>query len=260
MEQPEFQRDQIQISGNFNEQSAKDLALALKYGSLPLELRPQTVQTVSATLGQGALRSGIVAGLAGLAIVTAWMVFYYRLLGAITIGSLLITAGILWAVVGLLGHTSGLALSLAGIVGIIVSIGVSLDSSILYFESFKEEVLHGRGVRSAVDRSFGQAFGTIVKADSSSLIGAIILYVLSVGPVKGFAFYLALTTLIDLLLAYCFIRPATILAAQSKLGDRPALFGIPKPRSGEVRRRGPKRVDDAVAKDAAVPATEGDRG
>ncbi|MFN8053287.1 MAG: protein translocase subunit SecD [Acidimicrobiales bacterium] len=222
-----FQRDQIQISGSFTEQSAKDLALALRYGSLPLELEPQTVQTVSATLGSGALRSGIIAGLIGLGVVVLYIIGYYRLLGAITVGSLLLTAAILWAVVGALGHYSGLALSLAGIVGIIVSIGVSLDSSVVYFENLKEDVVHGRTLRTAVDRSFDQAWGTIIKADVSSLIGAVILYVLSVGPVKGFAFYLALSTIIDLVLAYLFIRPAVLLAAKSKLGRRPALFGIP---------------------------------
>ncbi len=224
-----FSRDQIQISGSFTEQSSKDLALALRYGSLPLELEPQTVQTVSATLGSGALRSGIIAGLIGLGVVVLYVIAYYRLLGAITVGSLILTAALLWAVVGLLGHYSGLALSLAGIVGIIVSIGVSLDSSVVYFENLKEDVMHGRTLRSAVDRSFDQAWGTIIKADVSSLIGAIILYVLSVGPVKGFAFYLALSTVIDLVLAYMFIRPATVLAARSKLGLRPALFGIPMP-------------------------------
>lgn len=229
-----FARDQIQISGSFTEQSAKDLALALRYGSLPLELEPQTVQTVSATLGSGALRSGIIAGLIGLGVVVLYVIAYYRLLGAITVGSLVLTAALLWAVVGLLGHYSGLALSLAGIVGIIVSIGVSLDSSVVYFENLKEDVMHGRTLRSAVDRSFDQAWGTIIKADVSSLIGAIILYALSVGPVKGFAFYLALSTVIDLLLAYLFIRPATVLAARSKLGLRPALFGIPVPPTGSA--------------------------
>ena len=224
-----FSRDQIQISGSFDETSAKDLALALRYGSLPLELQPQTVQTVSATLGSGALRSGIIAGLIGLGIVVVYVIAYYRLLGAITVGGLVLTAAMLWAVVGLLGRYADLALSLAGIVGIIVSIGVSLDSSVVYFENLKEDVIGGRSLRSAVDRSFDQAWGTIIKADVSSLIGAIILYLLSVGPVKGFAFYLALSTVIDLVLAYLFIRPATVLAARSKLGSRPSLFGISVP-------------------------------
>ena len=249
-----FSRDQIQISGSFTEQSSKDLALALRYGSLPLELEPQTVQTVSATLGSGALRSGIIAGLIGLGVVVLYVIAYYRLLGAITVGSLILTAALLWAVVGLLGHYSGLALSLAGIVGIIVSIGVSLDSSVVYFENLKEDVMHGRSLRSAVDRSFDQAWGTIIKADVSSLIGAIILYVLSVGPVKGFAFYLALSTVIDLVLAYMFIRPATVLAARSKLGLRPALFGIPMPATT------PAAAGGATGRSARTDASTGAAG
>lgn len=224
-----FSRDQIRISGSFDEKSANDLALALRYGSLPIELEPQQVQTVSATLGTGALRAGLISGMVGLGLVMIYMLFYYRLLGAITIGSLVLSGMMLWAVIGALGHYQGLSLSLAGIVGIIVSIGVSLDSSIVYFENLKEDVVNGRSLRSVVGRSFDQAFGTIVKADVSSLIGAVILYLLSVGPVKGFAFYLGLSTILDLVLAYWFIRPATVLASRSKLGLRPALFGIPVP-------------------------------
>lgn len=243
--EPSFGRDQIQISGSFTEQSAKDLALALRYGSLPIELEPQTVQTVSATLGSGALRSGVIAGLIGLAVVVVYMVAYYRLLGLITVGALLLTAAQLWAVVGILGETSGLALTLAGIVGIIVSIGVSLDSSVVYFENLKEDVIGGRTLRTAVDRSFDTAWGTIIKADVSSLIGAIILYVLSIGPVKGFAFYLAVSTVIDLALAYLFIKPATLLAARSKLGLRPSLFGISV--APPAPRKEPKGPAPAVA-------------
>lgn len=226
---PAFSRDQIVISGSFTRESAQNLADALKFGALPLTLEPQTVQTVSATLGEGALRSGIIAGIIGLAVVVVYMITYYRLLGLITIGALVVTGSVLWAVVGVLGETQGLALTLSGIVGIIVSVGVSLDSSIVYFENLKEEVAAGKAFRRAVEESFSQAWGTIVKADFSQLIGAAILYWLSTGAVRGFAFYLALSTLIDLLLAYVFIRPATLLSVRSKLGDRPSLFGVPVP-------------------------------
>lgn len=235
---PSYGRDQINISGSFNEQSAKALADALKFGRLPVTLEPQTVQTVSATLGAGAMRSGIIAGLIGLAVVVIYMIAYYRLLGLITIGALVVTSAMLWAVVGVLGEQQGLALTLAGIVGIVVSIGVSLDSSIVYFENLKEDVANGRDFRRAVEESFSQAWGTIVKADFSQLIGAAILYFLSVGAVKGFAFYLALSTLIDLLLAYLFIRPATLIAVRSKLGDKPGRFGVPVPPSVDEVKAG----------------------
>lgn len=226
---PSFGRSDINISGDFDQDEATSLADALKFGSLPLTLDPQTVQTVSATLGEGAMRSGIIAGVIGLAVVVIYMIAYYRLLGLITIGALVVTGSVLWAVVGVLGETQGLALTLAGIVGIVVSVGVSLDSSIVYFENLKEDVAAGKNFRRAVEESFSQAWGTIVKADVSQLIGAVILYFLSTGAVRGFAFYLALSTLIDLLLAYVFIRPATLLAVRSKLGDTPSRFGVPVP-------------------------------
>lgn len=226
---PSFGRSDINISGDFDQEEARSLADALKFGSLPLTLDPQTVQTVSATLGEGAMRSGIIAGVIGLAVVVIYMIAYYRILGLITIGALVVTGSVLWAVVGVLGETQGLALTLAGIVGIVVSVGVSLDSSIVYFENLKEDVAAGKNFRRAVEESFSQAWGTIVKADVSQLIGAVILYFLSTGAVRGFAFYLALSTLIDLLLAYVFIRPATLLAVRSKLGDRPNRFGVPVP-------------------------------
>ncbi len=222
-----FARDSIQISGSFKEQDARDLALALRYGSLPLTLEPQQVQTVSATLGSGALHAGLLAGIIGLALVCAYIVFYYRLLGLMTVCELCLTAMTLWVIIAYFGEHQGLTLTLAGIVGIVVSIGVSLDSSVVYFENLKENVRGGRQMRSTVDRSFDHAFKTIVKADLSSLIGAIILYTLSVGPVRGFAFYLGLSTLIDLATSYFFMRNATALLAKSKLGSRPGIFGIP---------------------------------
>ena len=222
-----FSRDQIQITGSFGEDEAKAVATALRFGALPVQFEPQSVQTVSATLGSGALRSGLIAGGVGLAIVALYIMAYYRLLGVVTVASLLLSAGLLFSIISFLGRTWGLTLTLAGIVGIIVSIGVVMDSSIVYYENVKENVRRGRSLRSVVDRSFSDAYSTIVKADTSSLIGAVILYVLSVGPVRGFALYLGLATLIDLGMSYLFVRPATALLAKSSLGDRPSLFGIP---------------------------------
>jgi preprotein translocase subunit SecD len=227
IEQPSFSRNQIQITGNFDSSSANDLATALKYGSLPVTMKPQQVETVSATLGQGALRAALIAGAIGLGLVVIYIVSYYRLLGLVTFGALAMSGMSMWIVISFFGATQGLTLTLSGIVGIIVSIGVSLDSSVVFYENLKEDVRQGRTLRSAVDKSFSTAYGTILKADFSSLIGASVLYLLSIGPVRGFAFYLGLSTVLDLVMAYFFTRPTVSLLAHSKLGQRPGLFGIP---------------------------------
>jgi preprotein translocase subunit SecD len=249
--EPTFARDSIEISGSFGEDTAKDLATALRFGSLPLTLEPQQVQTVSATLGEGALDAGLIAGAIGVALVLAYMLLYYRILGFVTMGALALSAMVLWSLIGFLGATQDLTLTLAGIVGIVVSVGVSLDSSIVFYESLKEDVRNGRTIRSSVESSFSSAYGTIIKADMSSLIGAAVLYVMSIGPVRGFAFYLGVSTVLDLVMAYMFTRPTVRLLARSKLANRPKLFGIPTD----------DLVDPAVT--GAVPAaatsrTEGD--
>ena len=218
-----FSRDQIQISGDFTEEQAKNLAVALRFGSLPIELAPQQAELVSATLGEDALRAGIIAGLLGLGLVFVYLFAYYRLLALITLGSLTISASLLWVVMANLNAT----VTLAGVVGIIVSIGISLDSSIVFFEGWKEDVLGGATVRTTVERSFSSAYATIVKADVASLIGAGVLYWLSIGPVRGFAFYLGVMTLFDLVAAYVFLRPASILVARSSWARHPRRLGIP---------------------------------
>ena len=233
-----FSKDQIQISGSFDESSAKELATSLRFGSLPLTLEPQQVQTVSATLGSGALHAGLIAGAVGLALVAAYLLFYYRLLGLVTLGSLSVSAALLWTIISFLGAHVGLTLTLAGIVGIIVSIGVSLDSSVVYFENLKEDVRNGKTLRTAVDRSYTVAFATVVKADVSSLIGAGVLYFLSIGPVRGFALYLGISTMLDLLTSYFFTRPAVSMLGKSSIGLKPSRFGIP--------------LDDAPATSGAV--------
>lgn len=228
IQQPQFERDQIQITGSFDEGSAKDLALVLRYGSLPVELEPQQTQTVSATLGTDALHAGLVAGFIGLAIATIFMIAYYRLLGVVAIVSLLSGAMMLWTIIAYLGETRGLALTLAGVTGIIVSIGVSLDSNVVYYEHLKEDVYNGRTLRSSVERSFSTAFSTIVKADMASIIGAGILYFLTVGAVRGFAFYLGLAALLDLVAFYFLLKPLVAIMVRSRrLGSHPAWFGIP---------------------------------
>jgi preprotein translocase subunit SecD len=221
--EPTFERDRIQISGDFTEAEAKSLAVALRFGSLPIELQPQQAETVSATLGKGALKAGIIAGLIGLLLVAAYLVVYYRILGLATVGALTISASFLWVIMSNLSAT----VTLAGVVGIVVSIGISLDSSVVFFESIKEDVRNGASLRSSVEKSFSAAYSTIIKADMSSLIGAVVLYWLSIGPVRGFAFYLGVATLLDLVAAYFFLRPAVVLLARSKQGQHPGRFGIP---------------------------------
>ncbi|RMH77039.1 MAG: protein translocase subunit SecD [Actinomyces sp.] len=229
-----FERDAITITGSFTEEEAKDLALALRFGALPVELAAQESRVVSATLGQDALNAGVIAGLIGLALVAVYLFAYYRLMGAIAIVSLMISGALLWTIVAWLGETRGLALTLAGVTGLIVSIGVSVDSNVVYFESLKEEVRNGRSLRAAVDRSFPAAFSTIVKADLASLIAALVLYFLTVGQVKGFALYLGLATVLDLVATYFFMGPAVrLLAARPGMKEHPGRFGIIAP-SGDA--------------------------
>ncbi len=229
--EPSFAADAISISGSFSEGEAKDLALVLRYGSLPVELEPQQTQSISASLGQDALDAGIIAGIIGLALVALYMVVYYRLLGLVAILSLSISAALLWTLIAYLGENQGLALTLAGVTGIIVSIGVAVDSNVVFYEHLKEEVARGRTLRTSIDGAFTSAFSTIVKADVASLIGAGILYWLTVGPVRGFALYLGLSTLLDLVASYFFMRPLALMLVKSeRLQDKPRLFGMPRPK------------------------------
>ena len=225
IQQTEF-NGSAQITGNFDQDEAEDLATALRFGALPVELEPQTVQQVSATLGDDALNAGIVAGLVGLALVALFMIGYYRLLGVVAILSLVVSTGILWFLIAWLGETRGLALSLSGAVGIILSIGVAVDSNIVYYERIKEEVRRGRAIRSAADGSFSGAFSTIVKADVASLIGAAVLFFLTIGAVKGFALYLGIATLIDIVVSYFFMRPMVVLLVRRFAADKPGRLGI----------------------------------
>src|SRR4051812_18587320 len=156
-----FQADQIQISGSFGEREAKDLATSLKYGALPVELEQQQAQIVSATLSRDALHAGLVSGLVGLVLVTLYMAGFYRTLGLLSIVKLGIEGALLWSIISYLGTTNGLALTLAGITGIIVSIGVSVDSNVVYYEHLKEDVHNGRSIRSATDKAFHSSFSTI---------------------------------------------------------------------------------------------------
>ncbi len=214
------------ISGTFDEEGARDLAVALRFGALPVVFEQDDVRTVSATLGEGTLRAGVVAGIVGLIAVGIYMLLYYRLLGIVAVASLAISGSILWSLISWLGESRGLALTLAGTTGIIVSIGVQVDSNIVYYERIKEEVRRGRAIRSAADASFKGAFSTIVWADLASLIGAGVLYQLTSGTVRGFALYLGLATLIDLAVSYFFMRPLVVFIARKLVNEEPRRLGV----------------------------------
>jgi preprotein translocase subunit SecD len=209
-----FTRDQVVISGAFTEDEAKDLALVLRYGALPVQLEQASASTVSATLGEDSLRAGIIAGALGTALVLAYIVLYYRSLGVVVLLGLCVWAALQWSVISYLGASRGLALSLSGATGLIVSVGITVDSYIVYFERLKDELARGRSVRAAVDRGFKQAFRTILTADAAAFMGAALLYALTVGPVRGFAFFLALSTVLDVVVAYFFTRPLVAILAK----------------------------------------------
>ena len=224
--EPTFERDQISISGGFGEGEAKDLALVLRYGALPIQLERQDAQTVSASLGKDSLNAGLVAGAVGTALVLLYMLLYYRLLGAVVIAGLAVWGALMWSIVSWLGATQGLALSLAGVTGIIVSIGVTGDSYIVFFERLKDEIRAGATIRTSVDRGFRHAFRTILIADTSAFIGAATLYLLTVGPVRGFAFFLGLSTILDVTVAWFFTRPLVGILARRRKFTSGSFIGV----------------------------------
>ena len=203
---------QGQISGSFTESSAKNLALAMQFGSLPVRLVALTATTISPTLGHSALVAGLGAGLVGLALVLLYTILYYRALGLVIVLGLVITAALLWAIISALGHTAfAPSFNLAGVTGLIVSIGITVDSYIVYFERLKDEARAGRSIRTSVDRGFKSAWRTVLAADTVSLLAALLLYLIAVGDVRGFAFFLGLSTILDVGITWYFTRPLVIL-------------------------------------------------
>jgi len=199
-------------------ESAEDLAVVLSAGALPVTLEPTTFTTVSPTLGSSSLRSGLVAGLVGLVLVALYLLWFYRLLGAIAIGSLLIFGALVFGTITLMGRF-GFALTLAGVAGIIVAIGITADSSIIYFERIRDEVAVGKTTRLAVARGFDSAFRTNLAGNTVTLVAAVILYALALGPVRGFAFTLGLATLLDLVIMWSWTRAVVgLLAGRGILG------------------------------------------
>jgi preprotein translocase subunit SecD len=221
-----FTTNDVVISGNFKEKEAKSLALVLRYGALPVALERQTVQDVSPSLGKDQLRSGVAAGLIGLALVAIYMLVYYRLLGMVIWAGLLLAAGALYTLTSWLGSTIGLTLTLSGVTGIIVSVGITVDSYVVYFERLKDEVRSGKTIRSSLDRGFSRSFRTILAADLVSLIGAALLYLLAVGSVRGFAFFLGLSTLLDVFVAYFFMHPLVSIIGRKQTFTQAGWLGI----------------------------------
>ena len=212
---------------NFTETQSKNLALELRYGSLPVQFTPQSIQTVSATIGKDSLRAGLVAGGIGLLLVLAYMLFYYRALGVVVILGLTLSGMLLYAIISALSVSSfQLSLSLAGATGIIVSVGVTADSYIVYFERLKDEIRSGKSVRTSVDRGFARAYRTIVAADLVSIMAAAVLWLFTVGSVRGFAFFLGLSTLLDLITAFFFTRPMVALLGRNRLFTEARFFGV----------------------------------
>jgi preprotein translocase subunit SecD len=205
------------------QEEAQQLSIVLRYGSLPVAFEQASVQSVSATLGSDSLRAGLTAGIGGLALVAIAMIVYYRALGLVNVIGLSVFGSLVIVLYSILGKWQGVTLTLAGIAGVIVSIGITSDSYIVYFERIKEEVHKGRSMRSAIDHAFQRSFRTILTADTVSFFGAILLFFLAVGSVKGFALALGLATVLDVLVALFFTKPAVSLIARSRFGEGGAL-------------------------------------
>ncbi|MCL2795378.1 MAG: protein translocase subunit SecD [Microbacteriaceae bacterium] len=203
-----------QISGNFTQASAQSLASQLKFGALPVSFKVQSSNTISATLGSTQLLSGMIAGAIGLLLVFIYTLFQYRTLGFVTILSLVIAAALTYAAIALLSWQIGYRLSLAGVAGLIVAIGFTADSFIVYFERIRDELREGRGLESAIEAGWKRAQRTIYAAKTTNLLAAVVLYVLAVGNVQGFAFTLGLTTIIDVIVVVMFTHPILRLLAR----------------------------------------------
>ena len=227
-----FTGGNVQISGDFSQSEARDLAKILEFGAVPVKFKVATVQTVSPTLGKDSLRAAIISGLIGVLLVMAFFFVYYRMLTIVVVGGLMVSSALLWSIIAFISRSNGLALTLSGVAGIIVSIGVTVDSYVVFFERIKDELHAGKSLRSSAQRSFTLAWRTILAADTVSFLGALVLWWLTVGSVRGFAFFLGLSTLCDVIIAYFFTRPAVLLLARSKFLNGRKVLGVALPESG----------------------------
>ncbi|MFF5311956.1 protein translocase subunit SecD [Streptomyces massasporeus] len=203
-----------EISGNFNQQSAQDLSNMLSYGALPLTFKVDSMTTVTAALGGDQLQAGLIAGAIGLALVVIYLLAYYRGLSFVAILSLLVSAALTYTLMSLLGPAIGFALNLPAVCGAIVAIGITADSFIVYFERVRDEIREGRTLRPAVERAWPRARRTILVSDFVSFLAAAVLFIVTVGKVRGFAFTLGLTTLLDVVVVFLFTKPLLTLLAR----------------------------------------------
>lgn len=240
---------QAQITGSFDQASATILADQLKYGALPIGFEVQSQENISATLGDESLRSGLLAGLIGLIIVVAYMTFQYRGLATVVLGSLIVAAILVYLFIAFLSWRQGYRLSLAGVAGLIVAIGITADSFIVYFERIRDELREGKSLELAVEAGWKRALRTILISDAVSFTAAVVLYLLTSSSVRGFAFTLGLTTLIDLLVVTLFTHPMVQLLARNKFfasGHKWSGFDLTAQRAS-YRGRGEFKIGSAVS-------------
>lgn len=225
-----------QITGSFTQVEAQDLANVLKYGALPLAFDRGEVQQISPTLGSDQLEAGLLAGAIGLAFVLLYCLLYYRALGLVVGATLAIAAALIYLLILVLGEAIGFTITLAGIAGIIVAVGITADSFVVYFERIRDEIREGRTLRSAVESGWTKARHTIIVADAVTIIAAFLLYFFAVGGVRGFAFTLGLTTFVDLIVTFIFTKPImTILARTKFFGSGHRFSGLSDKSSGVTR-------------------------
>jgi preprotein translocase subunit SecD len=230
-----------QIYGSFTKDDVDTLSRQLKYGSLPLSFKIESVDTVSATLGLAALEGGLLAGAIGIGLVILYCLFYYRALGIVVVLSLVVSAVMVFASLVLLGRNFGYTLSLAGVAGFIVAIGITADSFVVFFERLKDEVKDGRTVRSAVPRAWSRARRTILSADTVLMLAAAVLYLIAVGGVKGFAFTLGMSTIIDVIVVFLFTHPLVALLSRANAFTSPRFSGLGNMRSDRAAAAGTGR-------------------
>jgi preprotein translocase subunit SecD len=245
---------QAQITGSFTQAEATQLATQLSYGALPLSFEQKSIQTTSPQLGRDQLNAGLIAAALGLLLVVLYLLLYYRALALVAVSSLVIAALLAYLSVVVLGKYQHFALSLAGIAGLIVAIGITADSFIVFFERLRDEVREGRSLRAAVERGWGRARRTILVSDTVSFLAAALLYYFAIGSVRGFAFTLGLTTIIDVVVVFTFTKPVMTLLARTKfygrghplsgldparLGARAPWRGSPRAATGGPARRTP---------------------
>lgn len=249
-----------QITGGFTQEAAQSLADQLRFGALPIGFQVQSNETISATLGADQLRAGLLAGLIGLVLVVAYSVFQYRALGLVVVASLVVAAVLTYLVVTFLSSTEGYRLSLAGIAGLVISIGITADSFIVYFERIRDELREGKHLSSALETGWKRAFRTILVSDAVSFLAAVILFLLSVGNVRGFAYTLGITTFIDIVVVALFTHPLLrVLSRTSFFSQGHRLSGLDPQALGAVYRGRAKFREPVAAGKSARAAGEAQR-